>query len=97
MRDEYIKLARAVVEDPFILVNIVSLRVKQLRQGSRPLIESLESLTLADVALREIGEGKISYELAEGGQAPKTKPRVWRDNTKSASTIKKPTVKFYGN
>lgn len=64
MRDEFIKAARLVVPDPFILVNIVSLRVKQLRHGSRPLVESLESLALEDVAMREIAEGKISYELA---------------------------------
>lgn len=63
MRDDFIKAAKKVVPDPYILVNIVSLRVKQLRHGSRALVESLESLALEDVALREIAEGKISYEL----------------------------------
>jgi DNA-directed RNA polymerase subunit omega len=38
--------------------------VKQLRRGSRPLVESLEKLTAEDTALREIIEGKIGYELA---------------------------------
>jgi DNA-directed RNA polymerase subunit omega len=63
MRDEYLAAAKAVIPDPYILVNVVSRRVKQLRHGSRPLVESLEKLLPEDVALREIAEGKISYEL----------------------------------
>lgn len=65
MRDEYIKEAKKIINDPNILINVVSRRVKQLRHGNRPLVESLEKLDLEDVALREIIEGKISYELAE--------------------------------
>jgi DNA-directed RNA polymerase subunit omega len=38
--------------------------VKQLKRGNRPLVESLEQLTPEDTALREVIEGKISYELA---------------------------------
>ena len=64
MRDDYIKEALKMIDDPAILVNVVSRRVKQLRRGNRPLIESLEKLSAEDTALREIGEGKISYELA---------------------------------
>ncbi len=64
MRDDYLKNALKVVDDPMILVNIVSRRVKQLRHGSRPLVESLEKLAPEDTALREIAEGKISYTLA---------------------------------
>jgi DNA-directed RNA polymerase subunit omega len=63
MRDDYLLKAREVISDPYILVNVVSTRVKQLRRGSRPLVESLEKLTPEDTALREIGEGKIGYEL----------------------------------
>ena len=65
LRDDYIKEARKVITDPNILVNIVSRRVKQLRHGNRPLVESLEKLDLEDIALREIIEGKISYEIGE--------------------------------
>lgn len=54
--------ARKLVGDPNVLINVVSRRVKQLRRGSRPLVESLEKLALEDVALREIIEGKISFE-----------------------------------
>lgn len=63
MRDEYIREAQKVISDPNILINVISRRVKQLRRGSRPLVESLEKLSPEDVALREVIEGKISYEL----------------------------------
>ena len=64
MRDDYLQSALKVIDDPMILVNVVSCRVKQLRRGNRALIESLEKLSLEDTALREIAEGKISYDLA---------------------------------
>ena len=63
MREEYLQEAAAIIDDPNILVNVVSRRVKQLRAGNRPLVESLEILSPEDIALREIIEGKISYEL----------------------------------
>jgi DNA-directed RNA polymerase subunit omega len=63
MRDDYLQEALRVIEDPNILVNVVSRRVKQLRRGHRALVESLEKLSAEDVALREIIERKISYEL----------------------------------
>ena len=66
MRDDYIKEAQKVISDPNILINVISRRVKQLKRGSRPLVESLEKLSPEDIALREIIEGKISHELAEG-------------------------------
>jgi len=64
MRDDYLQSALKVIDDPNILVNVVSRRVKQLRRGNRALVESLEKLSAEDTALREIAEGKISYELA---------------------------------
>jgi DNA-directed RNA polymerase subunit omega len=62
MKDDYIKEAQKVITDSNVLINVVSRRVKQLRRGSRPLVESLEKLAPEDVALREIIEGKISFE-----------------------------------
>jgi DNA-directed RNA polymerase subunit omega len=64
MRDDYIKEALKTIHDPNVLINVVSRRVKQLRRGNRPLVESLEKLSPEDVALREIIEGKISHEIA---------------------------------
>ncbi len=63
MRDDYLKNALQVIDDPNILVNVVSRRVKQLKRGNRPLVVSLEKLSPEDTALREIAEGKISYQL----------------------------------
>jgi len=63
MRDDYLQNALLVIDDPTILVNVVSHRVKQLRRGHRPLVVSLEKLSAEDTALREIAERKITYEL----------------------------------
>ena len=64
MRDDYMQSALKVIDDPNILINVVSRRVKQLKRGNRPLVESLEKLSPEDTALREIAEGRITYELA---------------------------------
>lgn len=64
MREDYLQSAQEVIPDANILVNMVSRRVKQLKGTHRPLVESLEKLSPEDIALREIIEGKISYELA---------------------------------
>ena len=63
MRDDYIKDAQKVITDPNVLINVVSRRVKQLKRGHRPLVESLEKLNPEDIALREIIEGKITFEV----------------------------------
>ena len=62
MRDEYLKEAQAIITDPNALINVVSRRSKQLKFGNKPLVESLEKLEPEDIALREIIEGKISYQ-----------------------------------
>jgi DNA-directed RNA polymerase subunit omega len=65
MRDDYLKDALKVIPDANLLINVVSRRVKQLRRGSRPLVESLEKLSSEDLALREIIEGKIAFQAGE--------------------------------
>ena len=62
MRDDYLKEAHKIIPDPNALINVVSRRAKQLRFGNKPLVESLERLEPEDLALREIIEGKISYQ-----------------------------------
>ena len=69
MRDDYLQSAQLVITDPNILINVVSRRAKQLKNGYKPLIESLERLSAEDIALREIIEGKISYQLDEKEEA----------------------------
>jgi DNA-directed RNA polymerase subunit omega len=65
MRDDYIKEAQKVIPDSNLLINVISRRVKQLRRGSRALVESLEKLSPEDIALREVIEGKISFETSD--------------------------------
>ncbi len=65
MKVSYIEQASQVFEDPNITVNVVSKRVKQLKNGAKPFVESLEKLSLEDIALREVIEKKITYELKE--------------------------------
>ena len=65
MRDDYLAEAQKIITDPRILVNVVSRRAKQLKNGYKPLVESLERLSAEDMALREIMEGKINYQLDE--------------------------------
>jgi len=57
--------AEELVGNPNILVNIISTRVRQLNTGSaRPLIDS-PLLGAADLALTELLEGKMDYELTD--------------------------------
>jgi DNA-directed RNA polymerase subunit omega len=72
MRDDFFKAAQKIIDDPYVLVNVVSLRVKQLNRGHRPLVESLEKLSPTDIALREIAEGRITYEMVP--LPPKAEP-----------------------
>jgi DNA-directed RNA polymerase subunit omega len=65
LRDDYLQAAQQVITDPMILINVVSRRAKQLKSGYKPLIESLERLSAEDLALREIMERKITYQLDE--------------------------------
>lgn len=52
--------ASKLVSDPLVLVNAVSKRVRQLVKGQRPMVETGVRVDWADVALREIIEGKLA-------------------------------------
>jgi DNA-directed RNA polymerase subunit omega len=65
LRDDYLQAAQLVITDPMILINVISRRAKQLKSGYKPLIESLERLSAEDLALREVMEGKITYQFDE--------------------------------
>jgi DNA-directed RNA polymerase subunit omega len=69
LRDDYLQAAQLVITDPMILINVISKRAKQLKSGYKPLIESLERLSAEDLALREVMEGKITYQLDEEAEA----------------------------
>jgi DNA-directed RNA polymerase subunit omega len=66
MNSELTKLALEKVGNPHVLVNIVSRRVRQLNGGggaSRPLVDAPVGDGVADIALREIIEDKIGWQL----------------------------------
>lgn len=52
-----------------VLVNMVSQRVRQLNSGgggsSRPLVADVGNLGAADIALREIIEGKMGFDMPD--------------------------------
>ena len=81
MNAELCKKAAEKVGNPNILVNLISRRVRQLNSGggglSRPLIANAAHLGAADIALREILEDKIGWELPEPVELvrPQTKKR----------------------
>ncbi|MGB7768671.1 MAG: DNA-directed RNA polymerase subunit omega [Verrucomicrobiia bacterium] len=81
MNAELCKKAAEKVGNPNVLVNLISRRVRQLNSGggglSRPLVDHATNLGVADIALREILEEKIGWELPElvELERPQTKKR----------------------
>ncbi len=69
MIGSYLDEALKAVPSQQLLINMVSQRVRQLNQGHRPLVETLPRMSLADVALKEIAEGKIIPELEGSDQS----------------------------
>ena len=64
MNQELVEKARARISSVPILVNMVSKRVKQLNMGMRPYVKPLSpNEDKLDIALREIGEGKLIAEV----------------------------------
>ncbi len=60
MQSHLLDEAAKIVTDPLVLVNAVSKRVRQLAKGQRPMVETGARIDLADIALREIIEGKLA-------------------------------------
>ena len=79
MNPEFCRLALLKVVNPNILVNLVSRRVRQLNSGGggfhRPLIKDVGTLGVADIALREIIEDKIGFDLPEETVLTEEKPK----------------------
>jgi DNA-directed RNA polymerase subunit omega len=65
MNPEFLKKALEKVGNPNVLVNLVSRRVRQLNFGGRSLLTNGGNLGAADIALREIMEDKMGWELPE--------------------------------
>ncbi|MDX1951864.1 MAG: DNA-directed RNA polymerase subunit omega [Verrucomicrobiota bacterium] len=82
MNSEICRKALEKVGNPNVLVNIVSRRVRQLTGSSggpsaRPMISETAGLGAGDIALLEIVEDKMSWELQEQAAniAPKARKR----------------------
>ena len=69
MNAELCKRAVEKVGNPNVLVNLISRRVRQLNAGGgglgRPLVIVPASMGLADIALTEIIEDKMGFEMPE--------------------------------
>jgi DNA-directed RNA polymerase subunit K/omega len=69
MNANLVKQAMETGIHPNTLINMVSQRVRQLNSGHggacRPLIENVGNLGAADIALTEIIEKKMSFEMPE--------------------------------
>jgi len=66
---ELCKKALEKVGNPNVMINMVSRRVRQLNSGggslSRPLVRDTTNQGAADIALREIVEDKMGWDLPE--------------------------------
>jgi DNA-directed RNA polymerase subunit omega len=69
MNAELCKRAVEKVGNPNVLVNLISRRVRQLNGPggglSRPLVNVPAGMGLADIALTELLEGKMAWDLPE--------------------------------
>lgn len=79
MNAELAKKAAEKVGNPNVLINLVSRRVRQLNAGGggmgRPLFDAPASMGLADIALTEIIQDKIGYEMPEETAAVRPIPK----------------------
>lgn len=69
MNADLTKKALEKVGNPNVLINLISRRVRQLNSGggaiSRPLVADVGNMGAADIALLEIVEGKVGFEMPE--------------------------------
>ena len=77
MKSKFLETAQLRIPNPELLVNVVSRRVRQLAQGHRPLTQTDARMDFAEIALKEISEGKVSYEIADPSEiAPESIPNA---------------------
>ena len=73
MKSKFLEPAQQRIPSPELLINLVSRRVRQLAQGHRPLTQTDARMDFSEIALKEISEGKLTYEIgAEGEIIPET-------------------------
>jgi DNA-directed RNA polymerase subunit omega len=77
MQSHLLEEASKIITNPQVLVNVISRRVRQLTQGHRPLIV-VDSARMGscDIALTEVIQGKLSYELVAAPLPGAPEPRI---------------------
>jgi DNA-directed RNA polymerase subunit omega len=79
VNSELCRQALQKVGNPNVLINLISRRVRQLNSGggslSRPLIGDAGGLGAADIALKEIIDEKMGWEMPEDLQLLEPAPR----------------------
>ena len=87
MTPEICKQALAKVGDANFLVNLVSRRVRQLSTpgspGNRPLLTEVAHLGAADIAMSEVIEDKMGWEIVEAPKEEKEAPVKKRKKSSS--------------
>ncbi|MGI6086592.1 MAG: DNA-directed RNA polymerase subunit omega [Kiritimatiellia bacterium] len=67
MQTDLLQTAKHRVPGTSVLINMISMRVRQLIAGQRPLLKPQKDEELEDIALREVAEGKIVAEIDFAG------------------------------
>jgi len=79
LNSELCRQALAKVGNPNVLINLVSRRVRQLNSGggglSRPLLLDTTGMGAGDIALAEIIEDKMGWEMPEELQLLEPAPK----------------------
>ena|SRR5438270_809722 len=94
MKAELVKQALEKVTNPHVLVNMISRRVRQLNSGAggscNPMVADTTNQGMADIALREIIEDKMGFEMPEIIELTRPtargrkKPQGWGKQTHAA-------------
>ncbi len=64
MNPNYLEQAKQKISNIPLLINVVSLRVRQLNAGQRPMVKpDNPRMENVDIALKEIAEGKLTAEI----------------------------------
>ena len=73
------------VGNPNVLINLISRRVRQLNSAggnlSRPLLNDVTGLGAADIALKEIVEEKMGWDLCEDTPLVEAAPKKRKRST----------------
>lgn len=79
MNSDFCRQALSKVGNPNVLINLISRRVRQLNSaggtGSRPLLNDAAGLGAADIALKEILDEKMGWEMPEEHQLVEHSPK----------------------